>query len=225
MTTPLPRIDRRRLLGGAAGLAGLAALPGCGALAALGGATEVLDAYELRPPQTGPVATGTVARSLIVETPSAAGAIDTDRILIRPHPLQAQYLPRARWTETAPVMVQTLLLRTLEDAGGLRFVGRRPLAGAGDFALVSELTAFQADVPGAPEGAAAAVSVRLLARLVREADAAVLSTRAFSAAAPVPRLETLAVVEAFDIALSQVLAETARWALSGVGVRLAAPSG
>ncbi len=222
MTQPLPLTCRRRLLQGAAGLAGLAALPGCGALAALGGVSEALDAYELRAPQPGPVAAGTVARALIVETPAAPGAIDNDRILIRPHPLQAQYLPRARWTETAPVMVQTLLLRTLENAGGLRFVGRRPLAGSGDFALVSELTAFEADVPGAPEGAAAAVSVRLLARLVREADAAVLSTRAFAATAPVARIETLAVVEAFDTALAQVLDATARWALSGVGVRLAA---
>ena len=217
----LARTARRPLLKAALGVAALGGLSGCGALAALGGAATPLDAYDLRPPADGPRAAGApLARSLVIETPEAAGAIDTDRILIRPHPLQAQYLPGARWTDPAPVLVQTLILRTVENAGALRFAGRRPLGGSGDFALVSEITDFQAELPG-NDGAAALVRVRIAARLVRESDAAVVASRVFEATAPAARLETLSVVEAFDAAAAPVSGDLAAWVLRTMGARLA----
>jgi cholesterol transport system auxiliary component len=121
----------------------LSALTGCGGL--LGGATTPLEAFDLRAPQVARAAR-TTGRSLVVEIPGAGGALNTDRIMIRPNPLQAQYLPGVRWTEDAPVLVQTVLLRAFEDTGALRYVGRRPLGGLGDMALVSELTDLQAEV-------------------------------------------------------------------------------
>ena len=76
-------IPRRLML-----LAPLTLLPGCGAVSALNSASTPLDAFDLRAPDL-PQAGRMVNRSLSIEPPSTAGALDTDRILIRPNPVQA----------------------------------------------------------------------------------------------------------------------------------------
>ena len=206
-----------------AGLAGLMlsaalALGGCAALGLGGG--PPLEAFELRAPQTVPVARRSLARDLVVEVPEAGAALDIDRILVRPNPFQAQYLPGARWTAPAPAMLQTLMLRSLEEAGAFRFVGRRPLGPGADFALVSEVTDFQAELREGQPGAL--IRVRMTARLVREADASVLASRSFTAMAESGSLETLTVVQAFNAATDAVMAELSGWVLGRLG---AAPTG
>lgn len=205
MTTPP---NRRALLLSLAGLAGLA---GCGAL----GGGPTLEAFELRPPAAPPTAGRGLARDLVVEVPEVGAALDTDRIMIRPNPLQAQYLPGVRWTGSAPGMVQTLMLRTLQDANAFRYVGRRPLGPGADFALVSELTDFQAELrEGAP---GPLIRVRLIARLVREADATVMASRSFQNTAEAASLDTFAVLTAFNAATDAQLTELSRWVLTRLG--------
>lgn len=198
-------------------LLALPLLPGCSALGALSDAATPLDAYELRPPADLPVATRTLARDLIIEVPTAGGALMTDRILIRPNPLQAQYLPGAGWTDEAPLMVQTLILRSFEATGALRYVGRRPLGPGGDFALVSELTNLQADL--AADGAVV-TRMGLTARLVREATAGVIAIRRFNATQPAPSTQTMDVVMALDLAGAVVMRDLVRWTLSTLGAPL-----
>jgi len=194
-----------------------ALLSGCGALTALGEATTPLDAYEMTAPNDGPVARGNpVARDMIVEIPTASGALDTDRIMIRPHPLQAQYLPQSSWSEPAPVMLQTLILRSLENANAFRYVGRRPLGGAGDYALVSDMTEFQAELRA--DGDSALIRLRVTARLVRESDATILSSRTFTANAVSLSLDTLPIVEAFDSAGKTLLADLTGWVMATLSI-------
>lgn len=210
-TAAAPPATRRTLLVAAA----LAlALPGCGALGALG--SRPMDAFELRAPQSVPQARRATARDLVIEEPDAGAALDTDRIMIRPNPLQAQYLPAARWTGSAPVTLQTVLVRAFEDANAFRYVGRRPLGASGDVALVSELTDFQAEV--GDDGRAVAVRVRLVARLVREADIAVLASRTFQTTVPVASTDPLVVVQGFNTATDTILPEVVGWALARLGV-------
>ncbi len=197
----------------------LPTLAGCGALGALGDASTPLDVYDLRAPQGAPVVQGgPLARDVTVELPTTSGVLQTDRILIRPDALQAQYLPDVRWGDEVPVMAQTLMLRALENTGGLRYVGRRPLAGSGDFAIVTELVDFQAELTGA-EGAAL-VTLRMTSRLVRERDASVVASRTFVATAPAGSTATAALVDAFDRASDQWLVEFADWVMTSLGRRL-----
>ncbi|WP_209424367.1 ABC-type transport auxiliary lipoprotein family protein [Pararhodobacter sp. SW119] len=188
-------------------------LSGCGGL--LGGASTPLEAYDLRAPQVPSVAR-TTGRSLVIETPGAGGALATDRIMIRPNPLQAQYLPGVRWTEEAPVMLQTVMLRAFEDTNALRYVGRRPLGGFGDVVLVSELTDLQAEI--GPDGAVT-TRLRMSARFVRESDATVLSSRSFQAVVPVASNETMDVVRGLNAASDAVIGELVLWLLGQIGVR------
>ena len=207
-------LTRRNFVTGAGAL-GL--LSGCGALSALGDAATPLDAYELRAPAL-PQAGRMLSRALSIEAPTASGALQTDRILIKPNAVQSLYLPGARWSDEAPLMFQTVMLRAFEDTGALSYVGRRPLGGTGDFALISEITDFQAELSA--DGTSALARIRLTARMVREADASVLARRSFQALAPAASTETLDIVQGFNAASDEVLGELVRWGLEVIGVRL-----
>jgi cholesterol transport system auxiliary component len=194
----------------------VALLAGCSAISALNDAGKALDAYDLQAPRDLPQAARMVQRSLSIEPPATTGALDTDRILLRPNPVQSLYLPGARWSEKAPLMVQSLMLRSFEDTNALAYVGRRPLGGTGDFALVSEITDFQAEL--GPDGESATIRLRLTARMVREADARVLARRSFTASAPATSLDTLDMVQAFNAANDQMMREIVIWGLGAMGV-------
>lgn len=194
-------------------------LGGCAALTSISDATTPLQAYGLRAPAEAPDVRGSLRRDLVIEVPTAGGALDTDRILIRPDPFAAAYLPGVRWTDTAPVMLQGLMLRSLNDAGALRYVGRRPIGGTADYLLLSELTDFQAEL--APDGEAVTTRLRLTARLVREADATILGSRTIETTAPAASTDPEDVVAGLDAATRAALRELTTWALRRMGLTAA----
>lgn len=199
--------------------AGLLALSGCGAVSALNKAATPLDAYELRAPEDIQQATRSLNRALSIELPTTSGALDTDRILIKPNAVQSLYLPDGRWASELPAMWQTLALRGFEDTAALSYVGRKPLGTLGDFALISEITDFQAEIASEDD---ATIRIRLTARMVRERDAQVIARRVFTATVPVAGTETLTLVNGFNAASDTVLTEMVRWALGVMGLRLPA---
>ena len=129
-------------------------------------------------------------------------------------PLARQYLPDARWADPVPQMVQTLMVRSLGDSAALRYVGRSPLGVGGDYAVLTEIIGFQAEAFAA-EGAQ--VEIELLVRLVRESDAAVVSTRRIEAVAEAPSTDSAALAAAFDRAMRAALGEFTGWVLGEVG--------
>ncbi|MGY6696179.1 MAG: ABC-type transport auxiliary lipoprotein family protein [Roseinatronobacter sp.] len=199
------------------GFGAVSFLSGCGALSAIGDATTPLDAYELRAPAM-PQAGRMLQRALSIEPPSTSGALETDRILIKPNAVQSLYLPGARWSADAPQMFQTVILRAFEDTGALSYVGRRPLGGTGDFALISDITDFQAEL--SETGNNAVTRIRLTARMVRESDARVMARRSFQSVSPANSTETLDIVEAFNRTSDLVVEDLVRWGLGVMGVTL-----
>lgn len=191
-------------------------LGGCAALTSISDATTPLQAYGLRAPAEAPDVRGSLRRDLVIEVPTAGGALDTDRILIRPDPFQAAYLPKVRWTDTAPVMLQGLMLRSFEDAGALRYVGRRPISGAADYLLLSELTDFQAEL--APDGETVTTRLRLTARLVQEREGAMLGSRTIETTAPAASTDPEDVVAGLDAATRAGLRQLTTWALRRTGL-------
>ena len=199
---------------GAAGFGLFLLLSGCGALDVLDRASAPLEVFELRPPEIDGSAGALRPLDVIVELPVASGSLATDRIMIRPDPLRAQYLPDARWADPVPQMVQTLMVRSLGDSAALRYVGRSPLGVGGDYAVLTEIIGFHAEAFAA-EGAQ--VEIELLVRLVRESDAAVVSTRRIKAAAEAPSTDSPALAAAFDRAVQTALGDFVGWVLGAVG--------
>lgn len=197
----------------------LAFLSGCSAISAVGSATQPLDAYEVV--STGDLpraAGGPVSRDLIVEVPTTNGALNTERILIRPTPLEVRYLPDARWTEALPLMVQTLFVRSLQQTGGVRFVGRRPIGLGGDFAILTEITEFEAAI--APDGQTVTTRIRFVATIVREADAQVVASRVFEVDGVAPSTQTIDVVTTLDQSMARIMPGFVSWAMGVTGARV-----
>lgn len=191
-------------------------LPGCSAISALDAASQPLEIYELRTPQDVPA----VSRrniEVVVEEPAASGALATERIMIKPSPLQAQYLPGVRWADNAPVMLQTLIVRSLTESGAFASVGRRPVGTIPDVSVLSELTDFQAEL--SEETGTAVVRQRLIVRLVRESDERVVATRIFSEAEASPTTDEADLIAAFDRASARLLGEATTWIASNAGGR------
>jgi cholesterol transport system auxiliary component len=186
----------------------LVSLPGCGAVSSLSRASGELDAYTLSPARSSGTPVGGSGH-LIVELPSAAGALATDRILIKPLPYQAQYLPDGRWSEPAPNLVQTLLVASFQNLGGFRLVGRTANGLMPDYTLMTELLDFQAE-PGA-KASEYVVRVTMMMTLIRESDRRIVDARRFSATGTVGSDETAALVAAFDRVLQGLLPEIVAW--------------
>lgn len=193
----------------------LLALPGCSTISALGQASATLQIYELRTPALTSQAGRRRNVELVIEEPVASGALATERIMIRPGPLQAQYLPGARWADPAPAMLQTLLLRSFAESAALGSVGRRPVGTIGDYALLSELTDFQAEATS--ETGTTEVRLRLIVRLVNERSSRVLATRTFSVTEAATSSQTEPVVAAFDRASARLIGEIVPWVLARLG--------
>lgn len=187
----------------------LSLLSGCGALSAISDASAKFDAYTLSPAVT----TSTAApgsRHLVVELPTSAGALATDRILIKPIPFQAQYLPDGRWSEPAPALVQTLLVASFQNLGGFRLVGRTGAGLMPDYTLMTELQDFQAE-PAGPATAPITIRISAMMTLIRETDRSIVASRRFATTATVMTDDSLALVEGFDGALQTILQEVVKW--------------
>lgn len=198
----------------AALLALILTLPGCAALRVLEGEPD-RDVFELRPPSDVPRSCGRGRLAeLVIEPPKARGTLDTDRIMIRPNELQTQYLPDARWGDTVPVTLQTLLVRGFGVYDAFTHVGRAPLGTAGDYALISEINDFNAEVAGK----GAIIKLTVDAQMVREMDARVVARGHFAATAQAPTTRTADLVPAFDAAGQQLVAQMTDWGLRAVGV-------
>lgn len=191
-------------------------LPGCSVLSALEGEPN-RDVFELRaPPGGGQCGRGRVAE-LVVETPKARGTLDTARIMVRPSALQTEYLPDAIWGDPVPVMLQGLLVEALQRYDVFTHVGREPLGLGGDYALISEIYDFNAEVGGDTDGKGALIRLSVDAQLVDELSATVIRRGNFRTTAQAASTRTADLVPAFDAAAQELIAQMTAWALGGVG--------
>lgn len=192
-----------------AALLSLVLLSGCGALGAVSDASAPLDAYTLTPYAPGQIPS-LGRRHLVVELPTSGGALATDRILIKPVPFQAQYLPDGRWAEPTPALLQSLLVASFQNAGGFRLVGRTGAGLMPDYTLMTEIQSFQAE-PAGPAPEPLIVRIGVMMTIIRESDRQIVAARPFTASANVASNETVAVVAGFDSALQTVLREAVQW--------------
>lgn len=176
------------------------------ACSAVSQASAPLDAYTLQPLPVAERQSG--SRHLVVELPTASGALATDRILIKPNPLQAEYLPKGRWVDPVPELIQTLLVASLQNTGGFRLVGRDGAGMTPDFVALVEVNDFQAE---APAKTGTLVRVGMTLSLLSAENNRLIATRRFDATQMAAGSDTLPLVSAFDAATRQVLADAVAW--------------
>lgn len=148
--------------------------------------------------------------ALIVLRPLASQSLDSERIVVRPAPGAMQVYKGAVWSDTAPDVVQTSLLRAFEDSGRILSVARPGGAVRGDFHLASELRAFESVYDGATPN----VVIELHARLVTVADGKALAAKTFRVSEPASGTDIGTVSEAFSRALVKLDREVVGWTLA-----------
>jgi cholesterol transport system auxiliary component len=168
------------------------------------------DLYVLSPKSTFPEDVPQVAWQLVVEEPSTAKGIDTDRIAIAPHPLEVKYFGGARWADRAPRMVQQLLIQSFENSKKIVSVGRQSIGLRSDFVLKTELREFQAEKT--KEGGTV-VRVRLNLKLVRPALGQIIASQSFESVKPAASESIPDIVQSFDDAVGAVLKRSVTWTL------------
>jgi cholesterol transport system auxiliary component len=190
-------------------------LAGCmvvGSCAALQLATaEPPRLYDLTPKSTFAEGLPTVPSRLSVEVPTATAGLNSARIALRPTPTTLEYYAGASWIEVVPIMIQNLLLESLDNTGKVDVLGREVVGVRADLALLTHVREFQAeyDTAGAP-----LVRVRLQARLIRlprrtsvAATSEEFVVRASSTSLP-------AIVNAFDEAFGKSLKRIVEWSVT-----------
>jgi cholesterol transport system auxiliary component len=191
-----------------AAIAVAGSLAGCGIV--LPGSGPAPDLFDLSPKSTFPEGLPTVKWQLVVEDPTAAKGIDNDRVVIRPSAYELKYYPNIRWTDRAPIMIQTLLIESFENSGKIVAVGRRAIGLSGDYVLKPELREFQAE---RSDGQGLEVRVRLNLKLIRVTSGIIIASESFERVEPAKSDQPTDVVTAFDEALGGVLKNAVTWTL------------
>jgi len=171
--------------------------------------------FTLTPKNTFAAGLPSVPWQLVVEEPLASGGLNVDRIALRATATELKYFARARWTERAPHMVQTLLVESFENSGAIVAVGRKAIGLRSDYNLITELREFQAEY-FAPDGVPT-IRVRLNAKLVKQPRRAIVASRTFEASVKAEGRNIRLVIGAFDQALGKVLRHTVEWTVKRPG--------
>jgi cholesterol transport system auxiliary component len=198
-----PRLRR------AAVLAGCLALGSCAAALQFA-APEPPRLYELTPKSTFAEDLPTVHSRLSVEVPTATAGLNSARIALRPTPTTLEYYAGASWIDVVPVMVQNLVLESLDNTGKIDVLGREVVGVRADLALLLHVREFQAEYEGAgpPQ-----VRVRLQARLIRLPRRTSLAATSEEFVAPAANTSLPAIVTAFDDAFGKALKRIVEWTL------------
>lgn len=152
---------------------------------------------------------------LLIPRPYADATVDSERILVRPHPGELQVYKGAAWTQAAPDLVHDALLRAFVDSDRLPGVARRGEGVNAQYELLLDLRRFESEYA---DGATPTVRIELGARLVHNAENRVVASRTLVANVPADGTGVDAIARAFERGLSETMAAAIGWTL-GEGER------
>lgn len=142
-------------------------------------------------------------RQLLVDAPSAAGLLDSERIAVRAGADELGLLRGARWSAPLPQLWQGLVIRAVEDDGRLR-VGRERDVLAGDERLIGELRVFEFDRESQQ------VRIHFHAKRV-DRQQRIVAERGFETSTEVRGSDAADVVAAFNRASAGALSRLIEW--------------
>jgi cholesterol transport system auxiliary component len=188
-----------------------ATLAGCAGNILPGAQIDPPRLYVLTPKSTFAPELPNVDWQLTVDVPIAEASLNTARIALKRSPVTLEYYERANWIDTAPIMVQTLLVESFENSNRIVGVGRQSIAIRSDYTLVTDLREFHAEYfrSGIPEA-----RVRLNAKLVRMPERVIVGVTTVERLQAADGTDIDSVIAAFDAALGKTMKRIVEWALT-----------
>ena len=146
---------------------------------------------------------------LVVYEPVAVSSLDTSRLMVRPKADQVSYYKGIAWSDRLPRLVQVRMIETFQNSGAVKSVS----PSTGQYALATELRAFQIDVSSGP----AAAEIDIFAKLINVSTGRVVATKGFSAHVPAKTDAPGDAIAALNQAFTEVLQDTTAWVASRRG--------
>ncbi|WP_299897283.1 ABC-type transport auxiliary lipoprotein family protein [uncultured Ruegeria sp.] len=194
---------------------------GCAGLGTLKQAAKPNDLYLLTPKSTFSSALPRIQKQIVVEEPTATAAVNTDQIAIQPTPFQVQYLPRARWVDRAPLIVQTLLIESFENSSKVAAVGRSTVGLRADYVIAPDLREFQGIVVADPEnGDKIRIEVRMNIKVIDEYDDKIIASNSFQENVVAASDQTSDLIKAFDLALGRAMRDAVEWSIRRINTHV-----
>ena len=147
-----------------------------------------------------------VPADLVVERPTAAPGLETDRVATSWPDRRLDYYAGARWSGELPRVVQSLAVEALDSSGRLRSVHGDAVRVRATHALNLDVRRFEADYA---RGTVPVARVVLAASVSRRSDGRQLEAFAVAAEVPASANTLTAVVAALDAAQAQAVKELA----------------
>jgi cholesterol transport system auxiliary component len=188
-------------------LAAAVALAGCGDILPKPLPPPAL--YRLTAASNFPAAGTSSPTQLQIDVPLADAALDSTRIALSRSATTLDYFADAAWTDRLPLLLQTRLLESFQNAHRLVAVaGGTASAAHGDVVLLVNLSHFEAQygASGPPQW-----RIELNADLVSAADRKVIASRIFRASLPATENNMTAIVDSADQAWRGVAAQIVDW--------------
>ena len=177
-----------------------------GCAMATAGADPAPATYHINPPDVTGLHLGRWPVNIEVRQPTAARAIDTDRIMVASGG-RVSYFAGAAWSDRLSRLLQSRMVAAMQDSGVFRAVLGNQDRLVADYTLSTDVRNFQVEVG---EGGKTAV-VTLFVRLVNESHGAVVASREFTVRAPASRDDPDAGVAALQTAFNTVMLDVVRW--------------
>jgi cholesterol transport system auxiliary component len=174
----------------------------------VGGGSRIEAIYTLEAPAQPAVAGATSAQILVPE-PRAVAALNSERIAVRPSALTLQYYPNVAYQDTAPKVLQFVLLDTFQNTGRVQAVGLPGQSLLINYQLVTDVRAFQAETFG---GSRARIEVA--AKLLNDSTGRVVGTRVFSTVVPIRGDGADAAAAGLNTAIQTLASEIVAWTLT-----------
>ncbi|RYG13607.1 MAG: ABC transporter [Burkholderiales bacterium] len=152
-----------------------------------------------------------VTWQLAVYQPTAARIVDSPRIAVRPSPGELEVYKGVGWAQPATDLVESVVLRTLEDSGKIAGVAMSSSGMRADYRLLMELRRFESDYAGQ---ALPSATIELSAKLLHASDQRVVASRTFLQVEPAGSEDVAQVAGAFDRALEKLGGELTGWVLN-----------
>jgi cholesterol transport system auxiliary component len=186
----------------------LAAVPGCTML----GGTPAPQIYRLSPQFDDPTGHSALRNALTIDLPTAPESLDTDRIAMTQGRTRFDYYADSTWTDRTPALVQRLLVDAFETDGRVSEVDRELHEGSRGYVLRTDVREFEARY--ADEGEhPPEVAVVLELQLFALPDNRWVGHKLVSVRVTASQNKVDAIVDAFDAATGEALAQIVAWTL------------
>lgn len=174
------------------------------------GTTKPLDTFNLSAPEPGISSPKRRNIQLLVPTPTALKALDSENIVVSSAPGSIEYLKDAQWGDRLTNIVQSRLVQAYENTALFGGVGRPGDGLAINYQILTDLRMFGIQAYGGQKSAV----VELAVKLMNDKSGDVRATRIFRARVPVSGTGNAAYVRALDAAFDRTASEIVSWTVS-----------